>query len=115
VDVAIIAAGSASALELGLDSLRARGRMVVFSAVQGTPAIDWFRVHTQELEILGACNDENFIDPALERLADPELDLASLVTHRLPFAEWRRAFDLARSGKDEALKVSLVFDPLLVS
>jgi threonine dehydrogenase-like Zn-dependent dehydrogenase len=38
------------------------------------------------------------------------LRLDTLVTHHLPFAEWPRAFDLARHGKDEALKVALVFD-----
>jgi threonine dehydrogenase-like Zn-dependent dehydrogenase len=74
--------------------------------------VDWFRLHTQELEILGACNDEDLIDAGLERLGDAELGLASLVTHRIPFAQWPRAFELARHGKDEALKVALVFgDP----
>jgi len=109
VDVAILAAGSPAALEVGLASLRARGRLVVFSAVQGIPSVDWFRLHTQELELLGACNDEDLIDPALDRLADAELGLSSLVTHRLPFAQWPRAFELARHGKDEALKVALLF------
>lgn len=109
VDVAVLAVGSASALELGLASLSARGRLVVFSAVQDAPAVDWFRLHTQELEILGACNDLDLIDPALERLSDPHLRLGSLVTHRLPFEQWPLAFDLARNGKDEALKVALVF------
>jgi 2-desacetyl-2-hydroxyethyl bacteriochlorophyllide A dehydrogenase len=110
VDVAIMAAGSPSALELGLASLRARGRALVFSAVQGAPQVDWFRLHTQELEILGASNDENQIDAAAELLGEPELRLSSLVTHHLPFAEWRRAFDLARNGKEEALKVAIVFE-----
>ena len=109
VDVAILAAGSPSALELGVASLRARGRVVVFSAVHGTPAVDWFRLHTQELEILGACNDQDLIDAALDLLADAKLGLASLVTQRVPFAEWPRAFELARHGKDEALKVALMF------
>ena len=110
VDVAIMAAGSASAMELALASLRARGRVVVFSAVPGAPSVDWFRLHTQELEDLGACNDEDCIDAATGLLAEPGLRLSSLITHRLPFEEWSRAFDLARSGKDEALKVALVFD-----
>jgi threonine dehydrogenase-like Zn-dependent dehydrogenase len=109
MDAAIITAGSPSAFELGLASLRARGRLVLFSAVHGPVSADWFRVHTQELEILGACNDEDMIDVALERLADPELHLGPLVTHRLPFAQWPRAFELARHGKDEALKVALMF------
>ncbi len=109
MDVAVMAAGSPSAVELGLASLRARGQLVLFSAVQGPPSVDWFRLHTQELEILGACNDEDLIDAALGRLGDSELGLSSLVTHRLPFARWPRAFELARSGKDEALKVALMF------
>jgi threonine dehydrogenase-like Zn-dependent dehydrogenase len=110
VDVAILAAGSASALELGLRSLRARGRLVVFSAIHGPAQPDWFRIHTQELELLGACNDADLIDPALDCLSDPALRVGSLVTHRIPFEQWPRAFDLARHGKDEVLKVALTFD-----
>lgn len=108
IDVAILAAGSG--LELSLASLRARGRVVVFSALHDPPAVDWFRVHIHELEILGACNDQHFIQSAVECLADPVLRLDSLVTHHLPFAAWSRAFDLARDRKDEALKVALIFE-----
>ena len=110
MDVAILATGSPAALELALASLRARGRLVVFSAVHSAPAVDWFRLHTRELEILGACNAQDLIDPALACLANPGLRLNELVTHHLPFADWPRAFDLARSGKDEALKVALKFE-----
>jgi len=112
VDVVFLATGSPTAMELALASLRARGRVVVFSALSGPPTVDWFRLHTQELDILGACNDQDLIDPALACLANPVLELNSLVTHHLPFADWRRAFDLARHGKDEALKVALVFEEL---
>jgi threonine dehydrogenase-like Zn-dependent dehydrogenase len=109
VDVAVMAVGSASALELSLASLRARGRAVVFSAVNGAPSVDWFRLHTQELEIMGACNDQDQIDAAVNLLADPALRLPSMVTHCVPFEQWSRAFDLARNGKDEALKVAITF------
>jgi len=110
LDVAIMAAGTQSALDLCTASLRARGRVVVFSAVQGTASLNLFRLHTQELEILGACNDLELMDAALERLSDPQLRLGSLVTHRLPFEQWPRAFELARGGKDETLKVALQFE-----
>lgn len=109
VDVAILAVGSQAALDLGLASLRSRGRAVVFSGVNGPVSVDLFRLHTQELEILGACNDENLIDSALSQLVNPKLRLSSLVTHRLPFSQWPRAFELARSGKDDALKVAMLF------
>jgi threonine dehydrogenase-like Zn-dependent dehydrogenase len=109
-DVAILATGSARALELALAVLRARGRLVVFSAIHGTPAVDWLRVHTQELQIAGACNDQDLVDAALACLGDPALKLEALVTHHLPFDEWRRGFHLARAAKDEALKVALHFE-----
>lgn len=109
MDVAIMAAGTESALDLSLHSLRARGRAVVFSATNKPLSVDLFRLHTQELEILGSCNDESLVDRALRCLGDPELKLASLITHRLPFPEWSRALELASSHKDEALKVALVF------
>jgi threonine dehydrogenase-like Zn-dependent dehydrogenase len=110
VDAAILAVGNQSALDLCVASARARGRVVVFSAIQGQSVIDLFKVHVKELSVLGACNDENHIDTALSRLADPELALQTLITHRLPFHQWPRAFDLAEQGKDSALKVALVFD-----
>lgn len=109
IDVAIMAAGTQSALDLCLGSLRARGRLVVFSAIKDWAGVDLFRLHTQELEILGACNDRDLIDSALERLNDPRIRLASLVTHQLPFAQWSRALELARNAKDQALKVALIF------
>jgi threonine dehydrogenase-like Zn-dependent dehydrogenase len=83
--------------------------LVVFSAVHGQASLDLFRVHTQELEILGACNDQDLIDPALENMADPQMDLASLVTQQLPFAQWSKGFDLARRSKAHTLKVALTF------
>jgi threonine dehydrogenase-like Zn-dependent dehydrogenase len=110
LDVAIMAAGTQSALDLCVAALRARGRAVVFSAIAGRATLDLFRVHTHELEILGACNDQNLIDPALASLNDSDLQLSSLITHRIPFDDWPRAFDLARGRKDEALKVALTFD-----
>jgi threonine dehydrogenase-like Zn-dependent dehydrogenase len=110
LDVAIMAAGTQTALDLCLGSLRARGRAVVFSALAGRASVDLFRLHVHELEILGACNDLDLVDGALERMADPRLQLSSLITHRLPFAQWPRAFELARGKKDEALKVALAFD-----
>ncbi len=109
VDVAVLAAGSAKGVELCLQVLRPRGRLVIFSGLLDPVPIDLFRLHVKELEILGACNDQDYLDEALARLSDPALRLDSLITHRVPFAEWRRAIELASHGKDEALKVAITF------
>jgi len=109
VDAAVLCVASQSALDTCVASLRARGRLVVFSPIAGRPKVDLFRLLIKELEILGACNDEDYLDRALALLADGRLALNNLVTHRIPFAQWERAFELAAYGKDEALKVAMVF------
>jgi threonine dehydrogenase-like Zn-dependent dehydrogenase len=109
VDAAVLAAGSPAGVALCLRCLRPRGRLVIFSGLEAPAPVDLFRLHVKELEILGACNDEGYLDEAVGLLADPRLALDTLITHRLPFAEWRRAFALASGGKDEALKVAMTF------
>ncbi len=109
VDAAILAAGSGAGVKLCLDALRPRGRLVIFSGLLDPVPLDLFRLHVKELELLGACNDQGYLDEALACLNDPDLGLASIVTHRVPFDDWRRAIELASRGKDEALKVAITF------
>jgi threonine dehydrogenase-like Zn-dependent dehydrogenase len=58
---------------------------------------------------VGACNDEERLDDALQCLSDPVLAVSEIITHTLPLAQWREAFALARDGHDRALKVALTF------
>jgi 2-desacetyl-2-hydroxyethyl bacteriochlorophyllide A dehydrogenase len=110
VDVAILAVGNAEAANTCMKALRPRGRMVVFSAVHQPVPVDLFRVHVLELEIAGACNDEDKIDESLACLGDRSLALDNIVTHQVPFDNWKEAFELARYGHDKVLKVALVFE-----
>lgn len=110
VDVAILAVSAANAVETCLQALRPRGRLVVFSTVQEPVALDLFKVHVSELEVVGACNDENKIDESLQCLDEEDLALEEIITHHIAFDRWEEAFDLARNGHNRALKVALVFD-----
>ncbi|HRP56885.1 alcohol dehydrogenase catalytic domain-containing protein [Agriterribacter sp.] len=110
VDVAILAVSAASAVETCLQALRPRGRLVVFSTVQEPVALNLFNIHVSELEVVGACNDENKIDESLQCLTEESLALEDIITHHIPFDRWEEAFDLARNGHSRALKVALVFD-----
>ena len=110
MDTAIICVGSAAAVNTGIESLRSRGTLSVFSSVNPPPSIDMFKVHVKELNICGSCNDEGHLDKAVGFLADRPEDFEGLVTHRLPFDEWEKAFELAEFGKDTAVKVSFIFD-----
>ena len=46
---------------------------------------------------------------ALDLIAQRRLDLSPLISHRLPFAQIREAFDLAETKRDGAVKVLLEF------
>ena len=110
VDIAILAVGNAEAVHTCMKALRSRGRMVIFSAVHQPVPVDIFSVHVLELEIAGACNDENKMDEALQCLNDKLLALENIITHEIAFTNWKEAFELARNGHDKALKVALVFE-----
>lgn len=110
VDSAILAVGTSRAVDICMDSLRSRGTMAVFSGIKERVALDLFRLHVKELQIHGSCNDMNCLDAALDALCDEQMNLRGLITHQLPFARWREAFDIAKNGKDCALKVSMLFE-----
>ncbi len=115
MDVAILAVSSPEAVASSLAALRPRGRLVIFSALPDPVPMDLFSLHLAELEVVGACNDEDRLDEALECLSDPTLALEELITHTIPFQDWTEAFELARHGHDRALKVALTFDTTTVN
>lgn len=108
-DIAILAVSAADAVATCMRALRPRGRLVVFSTVSAPVPIDLFTLHVSELDVVGACNDEDMVEEALACLADPQLRLAELITHHIPFNDWREAFALARQGDGSALKIALTF------
>jgi threonine dehydrogenase-like Zn-dependent dehydrogenase len=109
-DAAILCVGRAEAAHMGLALLKPKGRLVIFSALPGQTPIDLFSVHVRELEIVGACNDDDRLDEAVARLSDPALELGRLVTHRFPLDQYRRAFEIAAGGHEQAMKVAITFD-----
>ncbi len=109
VDSAVLAVGTSAAMDICMNALRSRGTVAVFSGIAGKTPVDLFKLHVKELQIHGCCNDMDMLDEALAALCDEKCNLKSLITHELPFDEWRKAIDIAQNGKDAALKVSMVF------
>jgi hypothetical protein len=108
-EAVILAVGSIQAAQDGLALLRAKGRLVVFSALPGETPLDLFDVHVRELEIVGACNDQDRLDEAVGRLGVPELALRELITHAFRIEAYQEALDLAAGRHGEALKVAFTF------
>jgi 2-desacetyl-2-hydroxyethyl bacteriochlorophyllide A dehydrogenase len=108
-DAVILAVGNRQAVSDGLGLLKSKGRLVVFSGITGDTPLDLFKLHVRELEIKGACNDNNRLDGAIKMLSDKKLDIKSFVTQKLSIEKYKEAFELAEKGRESAIKVAIVF------
>ncbi len=109
---AIVMATARAPVNALLGCLRPKGRLVLFSALPGETPLNLFAVHVNELELIGACNDEERLDDALAYLAAHSDTLAGLVTHHLPLEGYQEALDLAAHAHDRAIKVAMTVEPL---
>lgn len=108
-DAVFLGVGRAAAVQQGLALLKPKGRLVVFSAIPQPTPVDLFSLHCKELEIVGACNDQDRLDEAVGMLSDASIGLGRLVTHHFPIERYQEAIDLAANGHEKAMKVALTF------
>jgi len=106
-DAIILATESKRAVADALAALRRKGRLVIFASLLGDTPVDLMTVQTKELEIVGACNDDERLDDALAYLVAEHEALTTLVTHTFPLEAYQVALDLAATGQERAIKVAL--------
>ena len=105
---AILATEAKRAIPTGLACLGRKRRLVIFASLLGDTPLDLMTVQAKELEIVGACNDEDRLDAALAFLVTETASLSELVTHELPLTEYATALEVAAHGQDQAIKVALM-------
>lgn len=106
IDSAFICAGTPEALDTAIEACRSRGTVCMFSAIHEKVPVDMFKVHMKELNICGSCNDMDYLDEAIDILSRSKI--ADVITHELPFDEYKKAFELAVDKTGETLKVSMI-------
>jgi len=86
------------------------GKVCVFGVPRFDP-VDFPLEHffRSELEMVSSVGEEcvRLFEDAVRMLVDGQLDLSAMVTHRLPWTEAQRAFDLYADRADGALKIVL--------
>jgi len=110
VDLSVEAVGEPEAVRAAVRLPRRFGKVYLF----GVPRFDpiefpiehFFR---NELEMVSSVGTDcvHFFESAAGMVVDGQLDLSALVTHRLPWTEAQRAFDLYADRADGSLKVVL--------
>jgi len=109
VDIAVEATGSGSAPSMGLNVLRPRGTLVVFSYIWKPEALDMGLIHMKELNVLGSCRSHKTFGPCLELMAEGRIDTECLVDLSLPLRDYRQAMGKLKEDKANTFKV--VFTP----
>lgn len=102
-DVVVEASGSETGFGLALDLVKPRGKLVLKSTFQGTPAWEAWRVVVEEITIVGSrCGR---FAPALDLLQNKKLDVRGLISDEFALADGVRA--IARAGEKGVMKVLL--------
>lgn len=107
-DVVIECVGTAAAWDTAASLVGTAGQVLLFGgrAAGERADIDAFRVHYEELNVLGAFHyGRADVRVALEMLADGTVRIAPLVTHRVPLARFKEALDLVLERR--AIKVAI--------
>lgn len=117
-DLVFDCVGSATSLDDAIRFTRARGTTVLVGMPGVPKGVDWTAIWYKELQVLGtyAYGMEDFqgerlrtFDLALRLIKESRVDLAPLVTHKFPLAEYRQAIRTALcTGPQRSVKT--VFD-----
>ena len=107
VDVAIEANGSGDAPAAGIELLRPRGTLVIFSYIWRPRALDMGAIHMRELNLVGSCRSRGAFAPCIDLIAQGRLDTETLLDAVLPLERFGEALRLLESDRERVFKVGL--------
>ena len=110
-DIYIEASGHPASVQQGLDCIRKMGRFVEFSVFGSPVTVDWSIISDRkELDLLGVHLSPYCYDTVIEWIGNGKLPADGVVTHAFPLEKWAEGFEIAKTGKDGAMKVILLPD-----
>jgi threonine 3-dehydrogenase len=99
-DVGLEMSGSPAALSDMIDNMFHGGRIALLGIMPDKAAIDWNKVVFNMLTIRGVYGREMYETwYKMTALIQSGLDISPVITHRFPYTEFERGFELMRSGK----------------
>jgi threonine 3-dehydrogenase len=99
-DVGLEMSGNPKALSDMIDNMFHGGRIALLGIMPDKAAIDWNKVVFNMLTIRGVYGREMYETwYKMTALIQSGLDISPVITHRMPFTEFERGFELMRSGR----------------
>ena len=108
-DIYIEATGHPSSVQQGLEAIRKMGRFVEFSVFGDLVKVDWSIISDRkELDLLGSHLSPFCYDTVIEWICNGKLPTQGVVSHKFALTDWEKAFHMAKTGEDNAIKVVLI-------
>ncbi len=99
-DVGLEMSGNPRALSDMIDNMYHGGRIALLGIIAEKAAIDWNKVVFNMLTIRGVYGREMYETwYKMTALIQSGLDISPVITHRMPYTDFQRGFELMRSGK----------------
>jgi L-iditol 2-dehydrogenase len=95
VDVVLECSGAPQAVEAGLLAVRKRGQFTQIGLFGRPITLDFERICFKEIKVTGSLGSRwASWEMALQLLARKQVDARALISHVMPLAEWRHAFEM---------------------
>jgi threonine dehydrogenase-like Zn-dependent dehydrogenase len=108
VDLVIECTGATVAPNLGLQSLRPRGTLIIFSLVWKPEILDLNLVSMKELNVLGSCRSLHCFDRCLDLMAQGQLNIDELIDIKVPLEDVTVAMERLTRDKKNCFKALLI-------
>jgi L-iditol 2-dehydrogenase len=108
-DVVIDCAGTQQSTKQALSVVRLGGRVLLYGVYEHPiNDLDLNRIVLKDLVVFGAQSDRTGWQEVIDLVTSGSLNLKSLITHRFPLEEGRRALDLVTKREESVIKAVLV-------
>lgn len=106
-DVVIEAVGIDATYQEAIHTVRKRGKVMFFGAVQETVTVDLMPILHKEINILGCTGANDETQLAIDMVSAGRIDLGILLTHQFDLDATQQAFDTLAQPNNVAIKVQV--------
>ncbi|QWT24160.1 alcohol dehydrogenase catalytic domain-containing protein [Subtercola sp. PAMC28395] len=106
-DVVIESVGIDATYQEAIHTVRKRGRVMFFGAVQDTVTVDLLPILHKEITIIGCTGANDETQVAIDMVAAGRINLDALLTHQFDLAHAQEAFDTLTNPANNAIKVQV--------
>jgi L-iditol 2-dehydrogenase len=97
-------------MRAAIAATRSNGVICVVGMSQPEMKLPLFQAAFREIDIRGIFRYRNTYPTCISLLSSGRVDVKPLITHRFPISSLLEAFEVARTGRDGAIKVMFELD-----